>query len=188
MANCDICGKKIGIFSGGSLSASVNSTVCSIAFCDSCAQLIEAVKAGDNEAYQKAISSDHILNNPKTRAFLDCIYAENAGEQIIEVDLAAQIEKLRASGADGYYEYKVVKLEDFIAAGRLGTDLTTNAAAGCLDTDLMMNTLNRMGLEGWRLATAYTNELFQNAHALGGFGSNATADEHILIFERYHKI
>ena len=188
MANCDICGKKLGIFSGESLSASVNSKVCSITFCDSCAPLIESLKAGNTESYETATSYDTVQKNPQTRAFIDALYEENTKPQKSEAELAAQIAKLKSGGAEGYYEYKVVKLEDFVAAGSLGANLTMNPAAGCLDATLMMNTLNQMGLEGWRLVTAYTNELFQNANALGGFGSNATADEHILIFERFHKI
>lgn len=88
---------------------------------------------------------------------------------------ADQVARLKQYGADGYYEYKVVKLLDSISAG-------------CIDADELMNTLNQLGLEGWRLVSAYSNELGKNALAIAGFGVNSTADEHILIFERFQKI
>lgn len=194
MANCDICGKKLGVLSGFSASAFVNSENCSITFCDSCAHLVEAIKAGDDASYYKATSFAHVLKNPQTLAILDAFYnkakekeaqqaaeerarqeEENIRRQKSAAELAEQVAKLKFSGADGYYEYKVVKLMD-------------NVVAGCLNADQLMTTLNNLGLEGWRLVTAYSNELGKNALAIAGLGVNATADEHILIFERFQKI
>lgn len=90
-------------------------------------------------------------------------------------EYAERIAKLKQMGSSGYYEYKVIKLMD-------------NVRTGCLDATQLMNTLNQLGLDGWRLVTAYSNELGKNALAIAGFGVNATADEHILIFERFQKI
>lgn len=38
--------------------------------------------------------------------------------------------------------------------------------------------------QGWRLVTMYTNEIGENALAVGGVGVNATMCEDILVFER----
>ena len=82
-------------------------------------------------------------------------------------------EKLRVAGAEGYYEYSVVSLVD---------------EGGRTNVKKMAETLNQMGLAGWHLVTSHTNELGKNALMLAGFGINATADETILIFERYVKL
>ena len=38
--------------------------------------------------------------------------------------------------------------------------------------------------DGWKLHTIYSNELGKNAVSLLGFGTNSTACEDVLIFER----
>ena len=83
------------------------------------------------------------------------------------------LEKLRNSGVDGYYEYSVMSLVD--EGGR--TNIQT-----------MAETLNQMGLAGWKLVSSHTNELGKNALLLAGFGMNTTADETVLIFERFIKL
>ena len=85
----------------------------------------------------------------------------------------AALTKLRASGAEGYYEYTVKSLVD---------------EGGRTNTQKMMDTLNQMGLAGWKLVSSHTNELGKNALMVAGFGINATADETVLIFERFVKI
>ena len=56
----------------------------------------------------------------------------------------------------------------------------------------MAERLNELGIEGWHLVTAYSNELGKNALSggVGGavFGVNSTIDENILIFERFVRI
>ena len=86
---------------------------------------------------------------------------------------AIAIENLRASGAEGYYEYAVKSLVD---------------ENGKTDMRKMVALLNEMGLAGWRLITSHTNELGKNALALAGVGVNSSADETVLIFERYVRI
>ena len=84
----------------------------------------------------------------------------------------ARINRLKATGRDGYYEYKVISLVD---------------KKGAVDTERLMNELNDLGLDGWRLQCAYTNEIGKDALSIAGFGINATADQNILIFERFVK-
>ena len=104
--------------------------------------------------------------------------AENVAQMssVTEVDklyIEAAKQKLQAEGKDGYYEYSVVSLVD---------------EGGRTNIKKMAGTLNEMGLAGWHLVTSHTNELGKNALMLAGFGINATADETILIFERYVKL
>ncbi len=84
----------------------------------------------------------------------------------------ARINHLKATGRDGYYEYKVISIVD---------------KKGAVDTEKLMNELNNLGLDGWRLQCAYTNEMGKDALSIAGFGINSTADQNILIFERFVK-
>ena len=84
----------------------------------------------------------------------------------------ARINHLKATGRDGYYEYKVISIVD---------------KKGAVDIERLMNELNDLGLDGWRLQCAYTNEMGKDSLQIAGFGINATADQNILIFERFVK-
>ncbi|MBR4888063.1 MAG: DUF4177 domain-containing protein [Clostridia bacterium] len=95
-----------------------------------------------------------------------------------------QIEQLKAKNLDGYYEYKVISLSD------IGGLFKSNS--GRVDIVAMTQTLNELGIEGWHLITAYSNELGKNALSGGAggvlLGINSTVDENILIFERFVRI
>ena len=95
-----------------------------------------------------------------------------------------RIESLKARNASGYYEYKVVSLAD------IGGIFKKNS--GRVDTETMTQILNDLGIDGWHLVTAYSNELGKNALSggVGGalLGVNSTVDENILVFERFVKI
>ena len=94
------------------------------------------------------------------------------------------ISKLKEKNLDGYYEYKVISLQDISGL--------FNRNSGRVNTEAMMQTLNDLGIDGWHLVTAYSNELGKNALSggAGGFimGTNSTVDENILIFERFVKL
>ena len=109
------------------------------------------------------------------------ILQENQTRQESERRHAVSIEKLKATGAEGYYQYKAISLLD------VGGLFRSNS--GRVNTDAMSETLNALGMEGWHLVTAYSNELGKNALSggAGGFimGTNSTVDENILIFERF---
>ena len=71
------------------------------------------------------------------------------------------------------YEYDVVTVHD---------------SHGRTDTNSLKKTLIRYSVQGWRLKTAFTNEIGSNmvggAIVGVGVGSNSTSDEVVLIFER----
>ena len=94
-----------------------------------------------------------------------------------------RIENLKESGAEGYYEYKTISLLD------VGGIFNSNS--GRVDTYEMTQTLNELGVDGWHLITAYSNELGKNALSGGTGGAllgvNSTVNENILIFERFVK-
>lgn len=48
----------------------------------------------------------------------------------------------------------------------------------------MMKILSDHAKNGWKLHTMYSNELGKNALMILGFGTNSTACEDVLIFER----
>ena len=90
----------------------------------------------------------------------------------------AKVAKLRNKGYEGYYEYTALSLIDSDGGGLSVANITDE--------------LNRYALEGWRLVSAYANELGHSSQSsgVGGFssGTNATIDQHVLILERYKKI
>ena len=84
------------------------------------------------------------------------------------------MDNLLNMGHDGYYEYKVVSLDDDNAGGIFPSTIE--------------NYLNALGLDGWHLRCAYTNELGKK-ETPGLFSTiNSTMDQNILIFERFVKI
>lgn len=95
-----------------------------------------------------------------------------------------KMENLINMGLDGYYEYKVLSLLDESGFSRKNS--------GRIDILTMTKALNELGLEGWHLVAAYSNELGKNTLSGGAggamFGVNSTVDENILIFERFVKI
>ena len=101
-----------------------------------------------------------------------------------EKQYQTRLSKLKETGSEGYYEYKVISMLDESGLFRKNS--------GKVDTIAMTQTLNELGLDGWHLVTAYPNELGKNALSGGAggaiFGVNSTVDENILIFERFVKI
>jgi hypothetical protein len=89
-----------------------------------------------------------------------------------------RINSLKSKGYDGYYEYTTLSLVDDDGGG--------------LTTAQVTQLLNDYALNGWKLVCAYANELGHNSTSggFGGFstGTNSTADQHILILERFVRI
>ena len=107
----------------------------------------------------------------------------NRERQETEKENSVAITSLKKMGAEGYYQYKVISLLDI-------SGLFKNNS-GRVNTEAMMQTLNELGMEGWHLVTAYSNELGKNALSGGAggvlLGVNSTVDENILIFQRFVK-
>ena len=106
------------------------------------------------------------------------IEIERKNRERIQQEYNHKIDNLNKMGLEGYYEYKVVSLNDDNAGG--------------IYSSTIENTLNELGLDGWHLRCAYTNELGKNSNSggIGGFstGTNSTIDQNILIFERFVRI
>lgn len=89
-----------------------------------------------------------------------------------------RVKSLKEKGYEGYYEYTTLSLVDNDGGG-----LTVAQVTGLL---------NDYALDGWKLVSAYANELGHNSTS-GGFGGfsngiNSTVDQHILIMERFVRI
>lgn len=101
-----------------------------------------------------------------------------------EAQYHLRIENLKAKNIDRYYEYKVVKLSDMVGLFK--------SNSGQVDTVAMSQILNELGIDGWHLVAAYSNERGKNALTTGvgcvALGLNSTVDDNILIFERFVKI
>ena len=109
------------------------------------------------------------------------VQQKNRERQETEKENSVAINSLKKMGAEGYYQYKVISLLD------IGGLFRSNS--GRVNTETMMLKLNELGMEGWHLVTAYSNELGKNALSGGAggvlLGVNSTVDENILIFERF---
>lgn len=90
----------------------------------------------------------------------------------------SRINSLKSKGYEGYYEYTTLSLVDDNGGG--------------LTTAQVTKFLNDYALDGWKLVSAYANELGHNSTSggFGGFstGTNSTVDQHILILERFVRI
>lgn len=63
-------------------------------------------------------------------------------------------------------------------------DAVNDKMGGGADFGTLAQVLHSRSLDGWRLVTAFTNELGKNAVSVGGIGLNSTVDQVILIFEK----
>ena len=99
--------------------------------------------------------------------------------QDVERQNFVAIAALKKTGAEGYYEYKVISLLDMgLFSGK----------SGRVNTAAMTQTLNELGIEGWRLVTAYSNEMSKHiTHGDITAFQSPSIDENILIFERFVK-
>lgn len=89
-----------------------------------------------------------------------------------------KINNLRSQGYDEYYEYTALTICD--------------DSNGYVNINNMLSQMNELALKGWKLVTAFSNELGKNtsSYGMGGFssGTNSTIEQNILIFERKVKI
>ena len=103
---------------------------------------------------------------------------EEAAKAEARAKREARIRRLRDAGAEGYWEYTVLSLLD--------------EDGGAISPGRLQESMNHLGLDGWKLCCAYANELGRNAHSSTAFGvsrqTNATIDQNILIFERFVRI
>ena len=106
------------------------------------------------------------------------IQQENEERERAKAIYESKINKLKSNGVEGYWEYKVISITDDNAGGVYSSSLEYQ--------------MNALGLDGWQLVTAYSNELGKNSHSggVGGFstGTNSTIDQNILIFQRFIRI
>ena len=140
----------------------------SSSFCQSC---------GNNKP-TSVVSEEAKLKMAREEAEKRKIEIERKNRERIQQEYNHKIDNLSKMGLDGYYEYKVVSLNDDNAGGIYSSTIEA--------------TLNKLGLDGWHLRCAYTNELGKNSNSggYGGFstGTNSTIDQNILIFERFVRI
>ena len=97
---------------------------------------------------------------------------EQARQKAEQERYQARINHLKSLGKEGYFEYKVISIVD---------------KKGAVDVYALMATLNDLGLDGWELKCAYSNEMGKNSLEIAGFGLNSTADQNILILQRFVK-
>lgn len=106
------------------------------------------------------------------------IQQAHQSQEFIQKTNKESIKSLLDNGHDGYWEYKVLSLND--------------SRYGGIHPSEIAEQLNELGLQGWRLKCAFTNESGKNASSVsfGGIstGTNSTVDQNIFIFERFVKI
>lgn len=112
-----------------------------------------------------------------------CGFVFRGSEEQIRLREERQIQiddwNLKHPDADGrYYEYRTIRIRDKMN--------------GQADIETIETTLNRMGYDGWRSVSTFTNEVGRQMMGVEigsvAIGSNSTIDETILIFERAARI
>ncbi len=88
---------------------------------------------------------------------------------------AKKMDALKARGMNGFYEYKVIDFRD--------------ERSGSVNIERMTNTLNDLGEDGWRVITAFSNDLGINSMStsVGSMrvGTNASIAQNIFVLERF---
>lgn len=208
MANCCICGRKIG---GWGEDKYVFDSRKEIMSCYKCSQLIRNVINSENDgAYQtnfKELDNTMTLYNIPfdTREIIESKLKEALAERGIMSNLknlcpicGAAVLKEQDACLQCGYQYQEIK---YIRPSSQTAEIYNNrkaqllknpmyeyqietvmdsAVIGKFDADLVQQTITRYAIAGWRLHTAFTNEAGKNAV----LGINATIDQTVLIFER----
>lgn len=96
---------------------------------------------------------------------------ENEIMQYINFKVLEEINKLRKDLVNlNVVEYSVEVIQD-------------NSCGGT-NINRLSKTLREYSSNGWKLKSIFTNELGVNSVSVGGFGTNSTIDQVVLIFER----
>ena len=96
---------------------------------------------------------------------------ENEIMQYINFKIMEEINKLRRE----LLNHSVVEY---------AVEVITDNASGGTNIQRLKNILRDYSAAGWKLKNLFTNELGVNSVSVGGFGTNATIDQVVLIFER----
>lgn len=166
MPVCTSCGNEV-------------STITQSGLCPNCARLSMRMQLAQdrpiNESQSEAIpapkESDHTLDGLTAEEQQYVLRMRRESQRKIADAVAA----LRQRGMSGYYEYKVINISD-------------RYVRGTVNVEKMSEDLNALGLEGWHLVTAYSNDLGVNAVSAAHVGLNRSVSQNILIFERYVSI
>lgn len=161
-AICELCGGK------GTAFFNYDAESPAMLLCNGC--------FGDvNELFSLAIKDNLPVYSNYRQAFLEDFHNSRCACRLVNAAdyKNYSVNQLKVSGKTGYYEYKAISVVD---------------NRGVVDVAQLTEKLNKLGLEGWKLQCAYSNEVGKNALSIGGVGNNSTVDQNILIFERFVNI
>ena len=206
MANCCICGKKIGGWGEDKLTLTQGKECCY-----QCAPLIRSIESAENSDifFSRLDELNQKMRNVSTpydiQSMLETKYQEIAenkgytrgddhsclvcGLPLKKGDISCQKcgaiidnpnykmniseiasiynKRFEQYRKNAMYEYKVETVMD-------------SAVLGKFDKDKVQQTLRDYAVNGWKLHSAFTNEVGKNA----ALGINATINQTVLIFER----
>lgn len=132
----------------------------------------------DEEQLKKQVEADEAQREAAAQAQRLAQEEAKRRESLRQTERVNKINSLRQRGYNGYYEYLAVSLLD--------------DDGGSLTPAQITRLLNAYAMDGWKLVSAYSNELGHKSTSGGiaGFsaGVNSTIDQHILILERFVRI
>lgn len=190
MAECRICRKPTGLLSGGIEPYTGNK----LNVCNECGAFLKnfeaLAKQGKFEECKSLIEKLFLLSKDSEIRGILKVYAEK-----IICDDIEQEEKEQSETPAKEWEERNKRREELMERAQIQykknayyeycvESITDSKATGALSKDQLQWVLAEYALDGWRLHTAFTNELGKNALEVLGFGINATVEETILIFER----
>lgn len=147
-----------------------------VELCEECYDGFDRILKGEREAWLKYADETNFPNatDNALREIVGLAKRKLPHKSVEEIKREeAENERKRqefAKSFNEFYEYEVVTI--------------INENHGTIDKEKMMKILADHAMKGWRLHTIYSNELGKNALSIMGFGTNSTACEDVLIFER----
>lgn len=152
-----------------------------IQMCEECFGKLSKLRNSNKEMIYYFKNSENLKNaTDKAKDYLNDVIGRKLDElgvtyeQLLDEEnriiAEEQNKQSYALNTVGLYEYDVVTI--------------LNKEHGLVDKEQMNRILQAHAADGWRLHTIYSNELGKNAISLLGLGTNLTACEDVLIFER----
>ena len=139
-----------------------------VKICSDCR--LQTVYTGySEEAWAKLSPKERMVIKKSNGKTLEQLAREKE-EKRQEAIRAEEEKQIFAKSFNDFYEYDVVTV--------------FNENHGRVNRERMMAILSEHARAGWKLHTIYSNELGRNEHSAFGYGTNSTACEDVLIFER----
>lgn len=173
MAVCEVCGINRG-----------SRAISDVMFCNECFDKLQLLRRGDLDTIHFFLEQGNLSSATEkgfkymtaqansAKAKIDNYEAEMKSRKmdLVRAEQEEYDKQEFAHSFNEFYEYDVVT--------------TVNTIDGHTDAAKLKQIIQSHAKRGWRLHTMYSNELGKNVVHVLGMGTNSTACEDVMIFER----